>query len=55
MGFLTGLGQVVSGDKPMLVEARINESDLQQTAVYIFIAMFLAVLLANFLTRPKKV
>jgi len=48
-----GLGQVATGDKPLRVQAEIRETDLQKAAVYIFIAMFLAVLLANFLTRKR--
>lgn len=48
---LAGLGQVATGDKPLRVQAEIKETDLQKAAVYIAVAMFLAVLLANFLTR----
>ncbi len=50
---LGGLGQVVSGDKPIRVQAEIKNSDLQKAAVYIFLAMFLAVLLANKIYSKK--
>ncbi len=48
---LGGFGQVVSGDKPVKVQAEINQKQLFQASIYIFAAMFLAVLLAGFINR----
>jgi len=48
---LGGFGSVISGDKPIRVQAELQQSDMQQLAVYLFGAFFLAVLLANFIIK----
>lgn len=53
MNNLGGLANVLSGDKALKIETRINERDLQKLAVYLFAAFFLAVVLANYITRKK--
>jgi preprotein translocase subunit SecG len=46
-----GLSQVVSGDKALKIQAEIKETDLQKMALYLFAAFFVAVLLANYVTK----
>lgn len=51
---LGGFGQVISGDKAVKVEAQLSQSDLQMAAIYFMVAMFLAVVLANFVVRNRS-
>ena len=42
---------VISGDKPLKIEAKITDIDLLKIGIVIFIAFFLSGLLANIISR----
>ena len=48
-----GLGQVISGDKPVKAQIELKPGDIQIAALYFTVGMFIAVLLANFITRKQ--
>lgn len=42
---------IINGDKSVNLKVGVAEEDIQKLAIYIAVGMFLAVLLANFITR----
>jgi preprotein translocase subunit SecG len=48
---LEQFGTVLQGDKALQIEAKIPEKELQKIAAYLFAAFFVALLLANLITK----
>lgn len=51
---VSDLGGVISGNKAVQIEAKANEKDLQKAALYLFAAIFLGQLLANFVIKKAS-
>lgn len=45
------LTDIINGDKAVNLKVGVAEEDIQKLAIYIAVGMFVAVLVANFLTR----